>query len=226
MGILKGGLLGPFRKKTGAVVGRQRKGQNVMTGLHRISQKPPSESQLEERLKFGLLNNFLSNIVPLVEPGFKRYAKVGSALNAAYSYNVEHAFVKQGEDWHINFPKMVYSRGHIDTPEGAEAVLVPGEEEVGDAGILFSWLLQKQTASCQFTDMASFLVYNASKNKAMIVSAAVNRYALSYLFRLPQDFGGDTVHCYMSFASADGKQTGDSVYLRELPFYVPPQQAP
>lgn len=216
MGILRSGLLGPFSKKTGAVIGRRHRGQNVMTGLHEKSQKPPSESQLDERFKFGLLNNFLSNIDQLVNIGFKRYAKIKSPSNAAYSYNVDHAFVSQGTSWQINFPKMVYSRGQVDTPDGATATLASGTVDVLSTEILFSWDAQKQTASCQYTDMASFLVYNASKNKAMILKNKVDRYAQSYRLTLPVDFIGDTLHCYMNFNSADGKQTGDSLYLAEL----------
>jgi hypothetical protein len=213
MGILKSGLLGPFRNKTAYVIGRRRRGQNVMTGLHKKSNKAPSESQLEERLKFGLLNSFLSDISSLADKGFKRYAKVQTPLNVAYSYNVKHAFVKQGEEWQINFPKMVYSRGHVDTPDGAMVTLVSGEVDGPDSKILFSWDAQKQTASCQYTDMASFLVYNASKKNAMILRNAVDRYALSYEHQLPLRFMGDTLHSYMNFDSLDGRQTGQSVYL-------------
>ncbi|WP_316788685.1 DUF6266 family protein [Pedobacter frigoris] len=213
MGILRKGLLGPVKNKTGAVIGREHRGQNILTGLHNPSTKPPTEKQLEERRKFGMLNSFLSDIDKLVNVGFKRYAKIGSPVNVAYSYNADHAFVKQGEEWQLNFPEMVYSRGHVDTPEGANVVL--GAEV---HTVLFSWLAQKQTASCQFADQASFLVYNAAKNKALILMDATNRYALSYQLTLPTEFAGDALHCYMNFNSEDGKRSGDSVYLGELLF--------
>ncbi|TKC09621.1 DUF6266 family protein [Pedobacter frigoris] len=213
MGILRKGLLGPVKNKTGAVIGRQHRGQNVLTGLQNPSTKPPTEKQLEERRKFGMLNSFLSDIDKLVNVGFKHYAKIKTPVNVAYSYNVDHAFVKQGEEWQLNFPEMVYSRGHVDTPEGAT---VAPDADVHT--VLFSWLAQKQTASCQFADQASFLMYNASKNKALILINATNRYALSYPLTLPAEFFGDTLHCYMNFNSADGKQSGDSMYLGELIF--------
>lgn len=216
MGIFRSGLLGPFSKKTGAVVGRRRRGQNVMTGLHDISKKAPTQSQLEERLKFGMLNSFLTKIKSLVNIGFKRYVNVKTAVNVAYSYNAEHAFVKVDEQWQINFPAIVYSRGPIDMSEGATAVLTSNGEDPAIPAVLFSWLAQKQSACCQYTDMASFLIYNVSEDKAMKALNAVNRYGLSYRFELPVSYIGDTIHCYMNFNAADGKKVGDSLYLGQL----------
>jgi hypothetical protein len=33
---------------------------------------------------------------------------------------------------------------------------------------------------------------------------------------IPADHLGDTVHCYISFASANGKLQGDSLYVGEI----------
>lgn len=42
---------------------------------------------------------------------------------------------------------------------------------------------------------------------------AVPRSALTYTMNLPADYGGDTVHAYMSFVAADGKMASNSKYL-------------
>lgn len=209
MGILKSGILGPFRKKVGTGIGRLRRGQNVLTALHRKSNKPATKKQLDAQLKFGLLNSFLSNIDKLVNIGFMPYAKVNSPVNTAYSYNWKHAFVNEGDTYRINYPQMVYSRGHVVTPEGVQA----GHST---EGIVFSWLPQPQSAYCQFSDLASFLIYNPSKDDSMILINKVNRYALGYSMQIPVSYAGDTVHCYMNFVSANGKHNGDSVYIGEV----------
>lgn len=130
-------------------------------------------------------------------------------MNAAFSYNYKHAFVKQGDEWLINYPKMVYSRGHILSPEGAQVISEEGN-------ITFSWQPQNQSAYCQFTDPANFLVYNPVKETAVILLNTVNRYTKSYVMQMPADYIGDMVHCYMNFNSANGKKVGDSLYVGEV----------
>jgi len=209
MGIQKSGILGPFRNKVGAVVGRRHRGQDLMTGLPRKSNKPATARQLETQYLFGLLNSFLSSIDQLVNIGFKAFVKNNSPVNAAFAYNYDHAFVKEEGQYRINYPKIMYSRGHMVTPEGARVIPAAGK-------IVFSWLPQNQSAYCQYTDQASFLVYNPLKEKVMMRPGAVNRYAQSFEVEMPADYPGDALHCYMSFASADGKMQGDSLYVGEV----------
>lgn len=205
MGILKSGLLGPFRKKIGPGIGRRSRGQHIVSALYHKSNKPATAKQLEAQLKFGLLNTFLSRIDKLVNIGFLPYAKGKSPVNAAYSYNWEHAFVKEGDTYQINYPQMIYSRGHTVTPEGVQVCQTP-------EGIAFSWLPQSQSAYCQFSDRASFLIYHPVMGKRLILIDQVNRYSLKYTIQIPPDYAG-MVHCYMNFTSADGKLTGNNVYV-------------
>jgi hypothetical protein len=62
MGILRQGVLGGFRKKTGTVVGASHRGQDIIRGLPRISKKAPSKGQLDQRTKYGLVKKFLNRI--------------------------------------------------------------------------------------------------------------------------------------------------------------------
>ncbi|WP_316815492.1 DUF6266 family protein [Pedobacter nyackensis] len=208
MGILKSGILGPFRNKTGSVVGRMHRGKNVITGLPETSNKPATKKQLESQLKLGLINGFLQDIEDLVNIGFKAYIKNNSAVNAALKYNYRHAFIKDGESFVLDYPKIVYSRGLIDTPESPQIDAAAGS-------ITYNWLPLKQSTYCQFTDMASFLVYNPVKEMAVILQNATNRYAQGHTLEVPEGFIGDTVHCYMNFSSADGKKNGNSMYIAE-----------
>jgi hypothetical protein len=206
MGILISGILGPFRKKTGPLIGRRCKGKNVITALHHTSNKPLTEAQLDVQLRFGLLSNFLNKIDQLVNPGFKAYAKGKSPVNAAFTYNYAHAFVTAGDTYLINYPKIVYSRGYRARPEAAQVIAAAGH-------LQFSWNLPGQSAYCQYTDLASFLVCNPAKQGFIQVPLAAERYATAYQLEIPADYTGDTLHCYMNFSSANGKQAGNSLYI-------------
>ncbi len=215
MGILRLGIFGGFRKKTGPIVGRRVNGQDIITGHHHTSTKKPTKKQVEINDKFRLLTTFLNPIAPLVNMGFKYIVRGKRPLNAAYTYNYDHAFVQEDDHFLINYPKMVYSRGSVETPYGVQAVLESFLQESSGSevrNIRFSWSPQGQSAYCQYTDLATFLVYNPVKMEAVTVINAIDRYALSYAVELPPDFEGDMVHCYMNFASANGKVMGDSVY--------------
>ena len=209
MGIQKSGILGPFRNRIGPVAGRRHRGHDLIVPLPRISTKAPTVKQLESRHLFGMLNTFLSVIDSLVNPGFKAFVKNNSPVNVAFSYNYDHAFVKEGEEYRLNYPKLVYSGGHIVTPEGAQVTSAGGH-------ITFSWFHQNQSAYCQYTDLASFMVYNPAKDDFLVLPAKVNRRAQSFTMEMPAHHPGDPVHCYMSFASADGKLQGDSWYVGEV----------
>jgi len=210
MGILRTGIFGGFRKKTGPIIGRRVNGQDIITGHHHKSTKGPTKKQIEINDKFRLLTTFLNPIAALVNMGFKYVARGKRPLNVAYAYNYDHAFVEEDGHYFINYPKMVYSRGSVETPFGVQAVLEPSSSA---RSIKFSWSPQGQSAYCQYTDLGSFLVYNPTKMKAVTALNVIDRYALEYVVLLPPDFEVDTVHCYMNFASANGKIMGDSVYV-------------
>lgn len=209
MGIQKSGIIGPFRNKVGPVAGRRHRNQDLIVPLPRISTKPATAKQLDARGLFGMLNTFLSMIDELVNPGFKAFVKKNSPVNAAFSYNYDHAFVKDGEEYRLNYPKLVYSRGHIVTPEGAQL-------SSEGAHVTFSWHHQNQSNYCQYSDMASFMLYNPTKDGFLVFPTTVNRRAQRFTFEVPKEFAGDSVHCYMSFASANGKLQGDSCYVGEV----------
>lgn len=148
----------------------------------------------------------MQEIDALVNTGFKRYTKNNSEVNAAVSYNYDHAFIGEGENIVLNYPDLVYIRGHMLTPESPEVACEAGS-------ITFRWLPQNQSAYCQFTDRASFLIYNPAKQMSVIFQNVTNRYAQGHTLEMPVGFIGDTVHCYMNFNAADGKKNGDSTYV-------------
>ncbi|SMC70316.1 DUF6266 family protein [Pedobacter nyackensis] len=209
MGILKSGIHGPVRNKTGALITRMHKGMNIVTGGYRKSNKAPTTSQLDAQAKLGLLSGFLSHIDELIKIGFKQYAKGKDPVNVASAYNYNHAFLTDGTELTLNYPELVYSRGYILAPESPAVLALPAQIE-------FNWLPQRQSTYCQYTDLATFLIYNPAKNRAYKRALITDRYAQGYLFDLPSSFAGDTVHCYMNFASKDGKLQGNSTYIGEL----------
>ena len=211
MGILDSGPFGPFRKKMGPGIGRRHMGQDLILPLYHKTTKPATDAQLLQRKKFDMLGSFLRTLKSLVNPGFKAYAKKKSAANAAFSYNFDHAFILNGDEPQLNFPKLVISRGHITTPNGLQISSSPGS-------VNFSWAEAPQSKYCQFTDKASFVVYDATKKTFIIKLNEAERQSLGYEMAVPGNLSGQTLHCWVVFASADGKIRGDSKYAGMLTY--------
>jgi len=210
MGILTEGIFGGFRNKTGPIIGRRYRKQNIITSLHRISQKPEQEGELVQQHRFSILNSFLSRISALVDIGFKQYAKKKSAVNAAYSFNAPHAYINDGEETVLNYPKLVYSRGQVDTPD------FPQVSFSGEDTIVFSWLPQEQSMYSRANDQASFLIYIPEKDTAFVLKNEALRADLSFSVEIKPPVDGATYHCYMNFNNESGKLVGDSVYVGML----------
>lgn len=207
MGIIKNGILGGVRNKVGAVVGRTHRGQDILTGIHRISQKARTEGQLEQQSRFGVLNAFLAQLKELIDPGFKRFAKKNSTLNAAFSFNYEHAFVEQEGSIKINYPKIVYSRGPV-------SVVNCPAISLSDEGILtFSWLPEEQNEYTRASDKATFLIYGAAEQTAVYSIGAAVRADLSFSIDLSEEMQLEELHCYMSFSNESKKLVGNSLYI-------------
>lgn len=221
MGIQDNGALGGFRGKSGANIGRRVMGQNIVGPLPHPSTKPRTALQVFQQDKFGMLNSVLERIVPLLRAGFKKSTKRNTTSNAAYSYNYDRVYSTVEGDLTFDFSKLAYSKGSVATPNCPTVTLVESAGEIaGDVeamvGVAFSWLPERESEFNRVTDLASFLVYNPDKREGVIKQNVVSRGALGYVIDVPAELLQGRVHCYMSFASKDGKMVGDSVYVGEL----------
>lgn len=207
MGILKSGILGPMENTTGAVVGRIHRGKNVITGLYEVSnkRKKGTKNQTASRYAFGLLNSFLNDIEGLVNQGFKKLINRNTAINAAFSYNYDHAFVKDGDTIELNYPKIKFSVGDVEGPESPEV-------SVEDGLLKISWFKLPQSRNCQYTDKAQILIYEPAQPSSIRFYNACERWDGEVILDL-KAIKGKKVHVYISFTSANGKQQGNSTHL-------------
>lgn len=206
MGIQISGPFSSFYNKTGPLIGRRYKGKNVITGLHYPSNKLFTSQQLLAQRRFSVMIDFLNVLKPLIDVGFKAYARRCTALNAAFAYNNEKLLSFDGFNYKINYPVLVYSRGNVAGPNCPTVQMKAGK-------VVFSWLPEAQSVYNLLNDRAIFLICNEDKEICMVQMGVVERSALSYEFELPVDFSGDTLHCYMNFDAASGKMVGNNVYV-------------
>jgi hypothetical protein len=209
MGILRKGIFGGFEQKTGPLVGRRLKGENVISATPHKSTKRRSLSQLDQQLKLGLVVSSLKWFNELIAFGFKNVKGKGTAFNAAVKYNFERILTGVAPDYAIDYSKLVYSKGSLAEPNCPGLVIV-------DELLKISWLPSVQTRFNQNTDKASFLVCCPEHNLIIKKIGVVIRSVLGYDITLPPGLAGERLYCFMNFVSADGKVVSNSVYLKTI----------
>ncbi|RYF19394.1 MAG: hypothetical protein EOO42_14485 [Flavobacteriales bacterium] len=212
MGLIKQGILGGFRKKTGTVVGAYWRRLDVIRALPRNSGKAPTQLQVNQQIKFGLVTSFLSNFSALIDGGFKTANSLSTPMNLAVSYHLREAIIGIEPNFELDLTKLTFSRGKLEMPLEVNATLVVG------ATIDLSWPHTEENEKfIDATDIIQVLVYNPSKSKFVKVLSGATRADITYSLQLPANFVGDEVHIYVAFSSTKKKMLNSNcTYLGTL----------
>ncbi|RZM24840.1 MAG: hypothetical protein EOO88_21430 [Pedobacter sp.] len=207
MGILENGILGGVRNKVGPAIGKKFRGMDLVVGPYRESNKPEKPGEIRQQNKFGMLNYFLDYVREVVDVGFKQYARKHTAVNAAHSHNFAHAFIEEGDELKLNFPKLALSRGNVAIPNCPSVALTAANM------LTFSWLPEAENQNTRRNDRASFVVWQVIENKPLVLVNTVVRSDLQFSLEIKGDLQGETLHCYMNFTNDSGKLVGNSIYV-------------
>lgn len=200
MGLIRQGILGGFRKKTGTVVGAFWRKLDVIRALPRSSGKAPTQAQLNQQMKFGLVTGFLSNMSSLLDEGFKVANSISTPMNLAVSYHLKEAITGVEPNFEIDFAKVKFSNGKLDLPM---EILV---NAIAGGSIELTWPhTEEDDKFIDGTDLLNVLVYNPVKQKFVKLKTAVTRSLMTFVVALPSNFVGDEVHVYASFGSVRQK---------------------
>ncbi|MEQ7800931.1 DUF6266 family protein [Pedobacter sp. ASV1-7] len=212
MGIVRNGILGGFRKKVGNVSGAFFRDLNVIKTLPRPSGKAPTQLQINQRIKFGLVTSFLSLLSDLIDTGFQPDAKSASPMNQAVSYHLKEAVIGVAPDFSIDYTKLKFSRGKLNIPYLYDV------EPVAGAELKFTWSEDGiDSKHKDGTDMINVVAYEPLTNRFVMLPAAEERSALEFSLQLPPDLVGAEVYCYFSFSSVKKKKLhSKSVYVKKV----------
>jgi hypothetical protein len=207
MGLIRQGVLGGFRKKTGAVVGAYWRKLDVIRALPRSSGKAPTQLQIEHKQKFAMATSFLLKASGLIKAGFRSEDTL-TPMNKALAYHLKEAVIGAWPDFAIDMEKFRYSIGNLEMPDTI------GTEVLGDGKVRFEW--DRTTDSDDFikpSDTVTVVAYNSDKQRFVKKVAATTRGTGEYELQLPEVFAGDTLYLYISFSSVTKKINSESRYL-------------
>ena len=206
MATLKHGINGPFSGKVGSVVGSSWRGIPYIKGKQRIKgTKPkPTHKQASQHRKFVLLNRFLRNFPKLLEIGFGAYTRKATAMNVAFSYNYDQAFVERADELVLNYPVLQFSRGSLYTA-GAEKAYVEND------GIQVRWNPRTFGVGGAMDDLACVIVFSHSKQ--IHWNAAAYRSQGGVFVDWGMEIDVNDLHVWLFFSDASGKRASKTVYL-------------
>ena len=210
MGKISQGILGGFSGKVGNVIGGNWKGIDYMRVRPASVANPQTDGQVDQRSKFSTVLQFLQPLKGFIKIGFRNYAVKMTEFNSAMSYNVQNAVVGVPPDYIIDFESALLSRG------GLTAALNPTANSPAAGQVQFNWVDNSIDGNANTTDLAMVLVYNPAKNEAVFINNGAARTVGTQTLTVPNQYSGDTVHAFIAFISADGKDVSNSKFVGSI----------
>jgi hypothetical protein len=208
MGIFSKGIFGGFTGGIGNVVGSSWRGTDYMRSKPNKTRNPNTPAQQTQRLKFGKLMGFLKSVKPVVQAGYKTYAKNQTPLNSASSYNLRKAMTgSTPEEVQIDFAAAMVTRGALMPTRQASV------QSTAAGQVTFQWT-NELIGNASGDDRGLLLLYNTERQRAIyVVDGGPLRSDQAYTVQVPSQYRGENMEAYLGFVSADGREASDSQYL-------------
>lgn len=162
------GILGGVRGKVGTVVGSTWRGKNVIRSKPRKSRRQASDKQVDQRLKFKIVANFLSPLFTLTSKYFGQYQGVKSRTNLAMSYHLLETIEKVGDDFAIDYTKVIITKGVLN------GIIAPKAQRK-DSTISITWSEGVSSPLNKAMDNVIAIVYNPDAKMFIISDGLAKR---------------------------------------------------
>lgn len=208
MGTYKPGIFGPFNGTVGHVVAAKWKGKDIVKNSPEKTNKKASLSQVDQRSRFKLINDFLTCCSGFVALGYRGVGKKRIPINVAVAYHLENAVTGIYPDYELNYAKV-----KLSLHKSIDPVIKPEFLVEKDGVLTVSWQMPRmRSIATKSDDLAYIICYNQMK-KRCLEFPETRRSDLSATLTIPELYKDDELHCWIFFVSADGKFTSDTQYL-------------
>jgi hypothetical protein len=210
MGKYKNGINGQFSGKVGNVVGVTRRGVDYMRSVPELRVDKPSEKQIRQRNIMAMISSWLKPIKFIIAVGFKVFTGSKTPINQVFSLIFKEALIINGNEISIDYKHVVLSKGELLVSFVSEILALI------DSILQIKWQNFNASIYNKADDKATFVVYNPAKEKFVSFVGVADREAEQADLKLPAEFTGDTVHCWMQYVDAIGDKVSTSTYLGEV----------
>jgi len=207
MGILQDGPNGGFRGKVGSVYGYNLKGQWIIRGARRKSNKPPTEAQRLHRQKLKLVGEFCRENKPVFDFGY-RLKKDNETKYGVFQLAQKHVFndvvtIDADNNPVVNFENLKVFAGELISPEHAKVSL-------NDGRIDLVWIPNPAyNDEIYKLNLAFVSLRDLSSLKLAIANAADGQCSVE----IPAELNKKAeYHVYIGFWNTFHNEISDSVY--------------
>ena len=200
------GINGPFSGKIGKVVGSSWKGINYMKGLPDFTSTIPTEGQLGQRNKLGMVSSWLKPMKAVIDIGYQS-AIAKTPMNAAVSLVMKTALSGEGVNLEIDFSRVVFSKGELLASWIEEVLVVPAE------GLHIKWRNAAASLFCSGDDRATFICYHPGSRTFFTFKDLAFRSDQGVMLTLPLAILADTLHCWMHHVNQKGDAVSTGIYI-------------
>jgi len=208
MARLKQGILGPVSGSVGTIVGSSWKDIDYIRSKSSGHKGEPTQSQLDNQLKFLVIINFISTMNELLALTFTKYAVGMSESNAAFSYNFRNAITGISPNYAIDYANTLVSRGDLANATAIAATIT-------NKTIHFTWSDNSGLGMAAGTDKAVLVAYCKNYNLTVYTIGAAVRSTKAAVLDV-SNFTGFAVETWIAFLSEDGINASNSIYTGEL----------
>ncbi|MGE5316752.1 MAG: DUF6266 family protein [Chloroflexota bacterium] len=196
MGIIKHGIWGPFRGRTGGVIGTFWKGRNVMKEIHGIVYNPNTPAQQEQRLKYKLAKSFNALNKELIRIGFSGFAGSATPDNHALRYNIKNAVCGEFPNLVVDLNRAKLSMGYL---ENIQASVV---DSTVSSSIEIHWIDNTGVGRARPNDQILISIIDVACTEAYKPTAMIKRKDQQCTIELPKTWSGKQA-IVLGFAIAD-----------------------
>jgi hypothetical protein len=207
MAKLKSGALGHFSGALGNIVGSTYKGKGIvrMKPAQVTDRKTPAQEA--QRMRFGLVQEFLKISRPFIEIGYGKYSRDMSAVNAATSELLKNGVTGEFPALELSFPDIMVAKGSLTPPRNAQVSLLSETE------VEVRWTVDSDRGSARPDDVPMVLLYNEVQKEIVSSVSAGQRNDGKVSFSIPEDYAGQNLHVWLAFRKTTSNECSGSVHV-------------
>lgn len=210
MAISEGGVFGQYRGKLGKLVYYQLNGKTITRTIG-VNLAAPSKSQLACRQEMRVVNQLLKPALAFINVGFSEMAfgTDKSPYNYAVKYNKSNALQGSYPSIAVDYSKAIMAQG---TLLAAQNPVV----DVVTEGLRFSWTTDPDMLWPAVTDQTLLLAYFPDTGEVIFKLYGTFRESEVDILTIPLPKQSAYMETYISFVSANRKQTANSIYTGSI----------
>ncbi|SIS65156.1 hypothetical protein SAMN05421786_101751 [Chryseobacterium ureilyticum] len=204
------GILGGFSGKVGTIVGANWRGKDIIRSVPTPNNRPPSEKQMLQQMKFKLVIGFLRPLGFIQKKYFGVNSGSKSRINLAVSYTISEAVQMVADTPELIYNKVLITKGDLTGFQNVVAAPQAGNK------IKLTWEDNSVQGNAKGTDKVTVICYSKELDSFAIFEAVADRSALTTEVTLPAYYATKDMQVWAYLNALDESIVCNSSYLGTL----------